>query len=243
MQNRGKSKGLRVFEPYRTGFTLIELLVVIAIIALLAAMLLPALSRAREMSRRASCVSNLKQIYLVYAMYAQDYDEWLPGPMYSGNYLMVYQWFSWQGNPPQVGGVIYPAYVSNNRIFYCPSRPGSKDKWATYSDGGSNSGDYMLIAYDTQPAIGPSCIPGAEDNRAKFGRSRWILASDFVATYTADGGEFWINHRSSSSTDTAGAAGANTLWHDGHVEWKQSNQLTYVFQCGAGYSYYFPPAQ
>jgi len=61
------------------GFTLVELLVVMAVIAILAAMLLPVLSQARVQARSVSCVSNLRQLATASLMYAQDYDEALPG--------------------------------------------------------------------------------------------------------------------------------------------------------------------
>ncbi|OPZ92048.1 MAG: Type II secretion system protein G precursor [candidate division TA06 bacterium ADurb.Bin417] len=63
----------------KRGFTLIELLVVIGIIAILAAMLLPALARARERARVVNCINNLKQIGLAARMYAENFDGIMPG--------------------------------------------------------------------------------------------------------------------------------------------------------------------
>ncbi len=147
----------------KCGFTLIELLVVIAIIAILAAMLLPALARAREQARRAACISNVRNLTQMKHMYAQD-------------------WGMFPGIPNQVSGLHPSPFANLSRAGYavgnltmCPTvRLGEKpqmtaegnpaaNRWRQYNpedgDYGGNAGadyvksmgDYVLMG-DFTPA-------------------------------------------------------------------------------------------
>jgi prepilin-type N-terminal cleavage/methylation domain-containing protein/prepilin-type processing-associated H-X9-DG protein len=123
---------VKSFSPPRTGsaFTLIELLVVVAIIAILAAMLLPALARAKAKGQSASCLNNLKQLQVAWKMYEGDHNDYFP-PNISRNNLLGYALSisnSWVlgnvqhdlDNSNLISGTLY-SYAASAAIYHCPA--------------------------------------------------------------------------------------------------------------------------
>ena len=196
----------------RKGFTLIELLVVIAIIAILAAMLLPALSQAREKARCASCMSNLKQIGLATFLYLNDYEDWFPISGISGAtglYTIPYQY--------KLLG-----YLPNYNIWQCPSAKG------LYRDPDRIPCDYGINFVNLSPSSGyPDYIWPVEqvryskvlDSAGTVMFSEWFLGN-FPTPQRSH-----IDERKgpcSGQYSEPHNEGANYLFCDGHVEWRQN---------------------
>jgi len=189
----------------KQGFTLIELLVVIAIIAILAAMLLPALARARENARRGVCISNLKQMGVALHMYAQDYDERFPTDVTAGTCepnlsdTRALALLTGQTNPsddPRDSTI----YLKDAGVFVCPSSADVKSETGVPGPGRCSYA-YSVGLHEQTNLDTP------------------LMADTKTSAYYTD--------LTLATADNHGTDGVNVLYVSGNVTWIAASTTTF----------------
>jgi prepilin-type N-terminal cleavage/methylation domain-containing protein len=140
----------------RGAFTLVELLVVIGIIALLIAILLPSLARARESAKNAQCLSNLRQLGMVYQFYANDYKDQIPIGYEGGSPWTGYFICASGKDYPLMGCLFQGKYLDAPQAFYCPSQNDPRWQYATAENvypPPAPGGQHTRAGYTCRPTI------------------------------------------------------------------------------------------
>ena len=189
----------------RTAFTLVELLVVIGIIAILAALLLPAVSQAKESARRSACASNQRQIILAASMYADEHEGRFPGQPGDGLPVRAVG-----GDGRNYYALLMPC-VNNPRVWLCPSvLPSEKGLLAFHMNG-------LIITTNGLPATAiaePSQTLLIAETGFKRLYNLAFLRPDQTGNYLYDRPQ--RNH----------SGGSNAGFVDGHVHWYHDGQWT-----------------
>jgi len=256
---------MKILQAKKKAFTLIELLVVIAIISILASILFPVFARARENARRASCLSNLKQIGLGVMMYTQDYDEKYPAAVQPNNQEPSADLGGWWYSNYWYWPQLLDPYTKSEQVFFCPSSPkGTTSPFSatqTYNYGANLLIMRNNVSSNVYPPISLASI-GSPASTYLLMDAGWNRI-DIYEAYTSATGWAYIPGSGAFGAPEKGANtstypsdfqtgrhfdGVNITFADGHVKWLKSSVVwNEAKKCHADsnckYTYTTPPTR
>jgi len=225
--------------PRNRGFTLIELLVVIAIIAILAAMLLPALARAKESAKRISCINNVRQLGLAFMMYFPENSDAFPtGASESSLGAHPEDWFHWQvglvaGVPSQrdVSRSVVVPYIGkfNTNLFRCSADREAMQKYQDWLKMPSKEQYFYSYALHGKSGDGMATYISKDRSVIQINRHSKIrnpaMKGMLLEGQTHNDGRWTPPNTGSDRPATRHSGKANLAFADGHVETMKPEML------------------